>query len=188
MGTLVLLATTSTLPVVPSAFASAIPNQTQRSGKAPSSHVGSAMAVLATLEQARVLPPEGTTDANRIIKSVIQLQTLFMKTTDPSVQEFMRHAVADTQEEHTAQVLAQFYSSGWTPDVLAALADSALRSPAVELQRLEPGLRSVNLSVDDFRSFMQLVRNGEQALTESGKNFHDVFRFHRKTIPGATGR
>ncbi|HEX5646481.1 MAG TPA: hypothetical protein VFX56_05885 [Nitrospira sp.] len=185
MGMLVLHATTGNLPIVPSAFASPISIQIQRSGKAPSPHVGAAMAVLATLEQARVLPPEGTTEANRIIKSVIQLQALFTTTADSSVQEFMQRAVAHKQKEQTARVLAQFHSSGWTPDVLEALADKAFRSPAEELHRLEPGLRSVNLSVDDFRSFMQLVRDGEQALTEIGKNFHDVFSFHRKTMPGA---
>ncbi|MBM4127896.1 MAG: hypothetical protein FJ247_11195 [Nitrospira sp.] len=179
--------TTGNLPITPPAFASPIPIQTPRSGNAPSPHVGAAMAVLATLEQARVLPPEGTTEANRIIKSVIQLQALFTKNTDPSVQEFMQRAVAHTQKDETERVLAQFHSSGWTPDVLEALADTALQSPPEALHRLEPGLRSVNLSVDDFRSFMQLVRDGEQALTEIGKNFHDVFISHRKIMPGATG-
>jgi hypothetical protein len=185
MGMLVLHATTGVLPVVSSAFASPIPIQIPRSGKAASPHVGAAMAVLATLEQARVLPPEGTAKANRIIKSVIQLQSLFAKNTDPSVQEFMQRAVAGKHGSRATQVLSQFHSSGWTPDVLEALADGALDSPSEELQRLAPRLRSVNLSVDDFRSFMQLVRDGEQALTEIGKNFHDVFISHRKTMPGA---
>lgn len=188
MGMLVLHTTIGNLPTLPSAFASPIPVQAPRSGNPPSPHVGAAMAVLATLEQARVLPPEGTAEANRIIKSVIQLQALFTKTTDPSVQEFMQRAVAHTQKDQTARVLAQFHSSGWTPDVLEALTDTALRSPTEALHRLEPGLRSVNLSVGDFKSFMKLVRDGEQALTETGKNFHDVFISHRKSMPGAAGR
>ena len=146
------------------------------------------MAVLATLEQARVLPPEGTAEANRIIKSVIQLQSLFTNNTDPAVQEFLRRAVMSTQGAQTEQVLAQFYARGWTPEVLDALADSALDSSAEELQRLTPGLRSVNLSMDDFRSFMQLVRDGERALADAGKNFHDVFISQRKLMPGAVGR
>jgi hypothetical protein len=185
MGMLVLHATNALLPVVSSAFASAAPMQVQRSGKAASAHVGAAMAVLATLEQAHVLPPEGTAEANRIIKSVIQLQSLFTNNTDPSVQEFIRRAVMTTHGDQTAQVLSQFHSRGWTPEVLDALADSALDGSAEELQRLTPGLKSVNLSVDDFRSFMQLVRDGERAFADAGKNFHDVFAFHRKTMPGA---
>ena len=146
------------------------------------------MALLATLEQAHVLPPEGTTEANRIIKSVIQLQSLFAKTTDPAVQEFLRRAVTGTQGEQTEQVLAQFYSSGWTPDVLDALADGMLRSPAEERARLAPGLASVNLSVDDLQHFMQLIQDGKRALASNGRSFHEVFASFRKTMPGAAGR
>lgn len=143
------------------------------------------MAVLATLEQAGVLPSEGTPEANRIIKSVIQLQSLFMKTADPSIQEFMRRAVMRAHGDQTAQVLSQFHSQGWTPDMLDALADLVTRSQAEDLARLAPGLASVNLSVDDLQHFMHLVRDGERALADAGRNFHDVFAFHRKTMPGA---
>jgi hypothetical protein len=188
MGMLMVHATNGVLPERSSAFASPAPIQIQRSGKAASPHVGAAMAVLATLEQSRVLPPEGTAEANRIIKSVIQLQSLFTNNTDPAVQEFLQHAVARQHGDQTAQVVTQFHSGGWTPDVLEALADGVLRSPTEVLARLTPGLASVNLSVDDLQHFMQLVRNSERALADSGKNFHDVFISHRKMMPGAAGR
>lgn len=146
------------------------------------------MAVLATLEQAHILPPEGTTEANRIIKSVIQLQSLFTKNTDPSVQEFLREAVASKHGEQTSQLLSQFHSGGWTPDVLEALAEGTLRSRAEDLAQLAPGLASVNLSVDDLQRFMLLVRDGEQALASGGRSFHEVFASFRTTMPGAAGR
>lgn len=146
------------------------------------------MAVLATLEQARMLPPEGTTEANHIIKSVIQLQSLFTKSTHPAVQEFMQQAVASKHGGQAAQILALFRSDGWTPEVLDALADGVLRSPKEELAQLTPGLVSVNLSVDDLTHFMQLVRDGERALADAGKDFHEVFRSHRKMMPGAARR
>ena len=41
------------------------------------------MALLATLQDANVLPPEGTPEANRVIQIVIQFQGLFMKSSDP---------------------------------------------------------------------------------------------------------
>lgn len=146
------------------------------------------MAVLATLEQARVLPPEGTKEADRIIKSVIQFQSLFAKSTDPSVQGFLRRAVARQAGEQTAPALAQFQSGGWTPDVLKALADAAVAAQPNELQSLASGLESFNLSVEDFRQFMQLVRDGERALASDGRHFHEVFASYRKTMPGAAGR
>lgn len=188
MGTLVLPAVNSMCLVVSPTFTSAAPTETQRPGKATSSHIGAAMALLATLEQARVLPPENTKEANRIIKSVIQLQSLFTKTTDPVVQEFMQRAVANKREEQATEVLAQFYSAGWTPEVLEALADTVAHGQTEELARLTPGLASVNLSVDDLQHFTQLVRDSERALADGGKNFHDVFLSHRKTMPGAAGR
>lgn len=146
------------------------------------------MALLATLEQARVLPPEGTKEADRVIKSVIQLQSLFAKSADPSLQDFMRRAVAGTKKEQAADVMAEFRATGWTSDVLEALADTADRTPVEELQPLAPGLAAFNLSVEDFRQFMQLVRDGKQALAADGQDFHDVFASHRRTMPGAAGR
>ncbi len=60
----------------------------QVSGRGATSRqpVGASMAVLATLQDADVLPPEGTPEANRVIKVVIQFQSVFMKSDDPDVQ------------------------------------------------------------------------------------------------------
>lgn len=174
-----------TLPVSSSAAPTASSIQVQRTGKAASPHVGSAMAVLATLEQARILPPEGTKEADRIIKSVIQLQSLFTKSTYSDLQDFMRRAVEASRGKQAPDLVAQFQVSGWTSDVLEALAEAAARTPAEELQTLAPGLKTVNLSVEDFRRFMQLVKDGKEALASNGQDFHAVFAAHRKAMPGA---
>lgn len=159
-----------------------------RTGKTSSPQVGSAMAVLATLEQAQVLPPEGTREANRIIKSVIQCQSVFTKSADPSVQDFVRRAVTTRHGEHAAEILAQFHSSGWTPEVLEALADADLHTPVDELRSLATGLGQFNVSVEDFQQLMRLVRDGEKAFTARGQNFQEVYASHRKMMPGATVR
>ena len=166
----------------------AFPIPAQHSGKTSSPHIGAAMAVLATLEQAQVLPPEGTREANRIVKSVIQFQSVFSRSMDPSVQDFVRRAVTSKQGEYATDVLAQFRSSGWTPEVLDALADAELRAPIDELQLLATGLGQFNVSVEDFKRFMQLVRDGEQALASRGQNFQEVYASHRNTMPGAAVR
>ena len=57
----------------------------------PSGPVGASMAVLAMLQDADVLPPEGTPEADRVIKSVIQFQSVFLKSGDPAVQTFLSH-------------------------------------------------------------------------------------------------
>ena len=54
------------------------------------------MAVLATLQDADVLPPEDTPEANRVIKAVIQFQSVFLKSSDPAVQSLSDSRVGRT--------------------------------------------------------------------------------------------
>ncbi|MGC4097292.1 MAG: hypothetical protein QM706_09265 [Nitrospira sp.] len=162
-----------------------IPIPAQRAKNA-SPHVGSAMAVLATLEQAQVLPPEGSREADRVIQAVIQFQSVFAKGTDSSVQEFAYRAVVGTQGEAAASVLERFRTSGWTAELLEALADAEQRTSAEELGPLTTGFGQFNLSVNDFRRFMQLVRDGRSALAAQGHTFEEVYARHRHAMPGAS--
>jgi C1A family cysteine protease len=62
-------------------------------------YIGSVMALLATFEDAGILPPEGTPQANGIIKAVIQFQSAFLKSTssrDPAIlyRRPSRHSLA----------------------------------------------------------------------------------------------
>lgn len=157
---------------------------TQRATSA-SPYVGSAMAVLATLEQAQVLPPEGSREADRVIQSVIQLQSVFAEGADPSIQEFAQQALAHTHGTNAPMALEQFRADGWTADMLEALADAESRASADERQGLAAGLGRFNLSVDDFRRVMQLVRDGRSALEARGQSFQEVYAHHRKTMPGS---
>ena len=156
--------------------------------KSPSPHIGSAMAVLATLEQAQILPPEGSHEADRIIQSVIQFHSAFAKRTDRSMQDFATRAVASRHGEEATPILERFRVNGWTAEILEALADEDQRTPAVDLERLASGFGQFNLSVDDFKRFMQLVRNGRSALAARGQSFEEVYARHRKAMPGAAAR
>jgi hypothetical protein len=163
----------------------AIPAQ---QAKRASPYVGSAMAVLATLEQAQVLPPEGSREADRIIQSVIQLQSAFATGTDGFLQDFAHHAVTAKHGENTSTVLERFRSSGWTADMLEALADANLPTAVEERQRLTTGLRQFNLSIDDFTRLMQLVKDSRSALAARGNTFEEIYTSRRNAMPGAGGR
>ncbi len=188
MGVILFSSLNTVVSPCSSAAPLAPPILAQQWGTTSSPHVGAAMTVLATLEQAQVLPPEGTRAADRIIQSVIQLQSLFTAGKNPAVREFLHRAVERRGLDDSARALARFRSSGWTSDVLEALAHAAHAATPEELHRLEAGLRSVNLSVDDFRQFMRLVTEAEQAFASTGQNFHEVFALHRNTMPGAAIR
>lgn len=146
------------------------------------------MAVLATLEQAQVLPPEGSREADRVIQSVIQLQSAFATGTDRFVQDFAHRAVSAKHGENALTVLEQFHSSGWTADMLEALADIDLPTAVDEQQRLATGLKQFNLSVEDFTRLMQLVRDSRSAFAARGETFEEIYLSQRKAMPGAMGR
>jgi hypothetical protein len=143
------------------------------------------MAVLATLEQAQILPPEGSLEADRVVQSVIQFQSAFSKSADASIQQFLSDAVAGKYGEKTTPLLERFRASGWTAEILEALADADQRTPAEALERLTTGFGQFNLSVDDFKRFMQLVREGRSALAARGQSFEEVYDHHRKAMLGA---
>jgi hypothetical protein len=162
--------------------------ESPRTGKAPKPHIGSAMAVLATLEQAQVLPPDNTPAANQVIKSVIQFQSAFARSDDRFVQDFAARALAKTQGDRAAAVLAQVRSAGWNAALLEALAEADAQAPAEDVQRLAAGFSRFNLSTNDFHHFMQLLREAQRSLEKQGLSFQQVFASHRQTMPGANSQ
>jgi len=146
------------------------------------------MAVLATLQDADVLPPEGTPEANHIIRYVIQFQSVFTKSTDPAVQAFVLQALASTDESRAAEGLSRLRTTGWTAEFLVRLSDEETRHSPEDMQRLAQGFAPFNLSTEDFHRFMQLVRDARLALHARGLEFQNVFSSRRKEMPGAAAR
>ena len=142
------------------------------------------MAVLATLEEANVLPPEGTREANQIIKSVIQLQSTFIKSSTPAIRQFLHETMQRKYGVAGDTLMERFRSIGWTAEVLEALSDSEPPTSVEELQTLTEGLQQFNLSIDDLTRFLQLVRDGQLALAAHGKTLTEAYMTHRQHMPG----
>jgi hypothetical protein len=155
-------------------------------GRASKPQVGSAMAVLATLAQAQVLPPEHSPEATKIVQAVIQFQSAFIKSRDPAIQEFATQALRAKYGAQAPLLLTDFRSKGWTAAMLEALAEAEGQAMPAELQTLAPGFAPFNLSVEDFHRLMELVRRARQALASKGLVFEEVYASHRRTMPGAT--
>lgn len=152
----------------------------------PSGPVGASMAVLAMLQDADVLPPEGTPEANRVIKSVIQFQSVFLKSGDPAVRTFLSHAFAALRGSGANEAAARFRSAGWTSDVLEALSEQWAATAINQRERLAPGFHQFNVSPADFDSLMELVTKARSALEQRGQSIHQVFAQRRREMPGAT--
>lgn len=158
---------------------------TAAQGRAPSQHVGSAMALLATLEDARVLPPEGTPEANHVIRVVIQFQSVFTKSTDPAVREFFHQAlVTHFGEAQAAQEQAAFTKAGWTGAVLAALAERRHSADPAALEKLAAGFSAFNLTLEDFAFLTGLFDQARREYQNRGQDIEDVFVERRRDMPG----
>ena len=155
-------------------------------GASPSGLVGASMAVLATLQDANVLPPEDTPEANRVIKAVIQFQSVFLKSSDPAVQLLLTHALAAQGGGSGEETLSQFRSTGWTSDVLEALSAQWIATGIDQRDRLAPGFRQFNVSPADFDRFMELVSNARSTFIQREQTIHQVFAQRRREMPGGT--
>ena len=142
------------------------------------------MAVLATLQDADVLPPEGTPEANRVIKVIIQFQSAFMKSNDPAVQAFLSQALGAQGESGADKALSQFRSSGWTSEVLEALNEQWVATAIDQRERLAPGFRQFNVGLADFDWLMELVAKARTAFMQRAQTIHQVFAQRRREMPG----
>lgn len=142
------------------------------------------MAVLAMLQDADVLPPENTPEANRVIKVVIQFQSVFMKSGDPAVQAFLSQALAAKGGNGADEAVSRFRSRGWTSDVLEALSEQWVATAMDQRERLALGFRQFNVSLADFNWLMELVAKARTAFMQRGQNIHQVFAQRRREMPG----
>lgn len=144
------------------------------------------MAVLATLQDAEVLPPEDTPEANRVIKIVIQFQSVFLRSRDPAVQLFLTHALATQGGRSVDETLSRFRSTGWTSEVLEALSEQWVATTIDQREHLAPGFRQFNVSPADFDWFMEFIVNARTAFMQRGQTMHQVFAQRRREMPGGT--
>lgn len=169
--------------MVTGACSSVLAQMPGRTGTA-SGPIGASMAVLAILQDADVLPPEGTPEANRVIKVVIQFQSVFMKSTDPNVQGFLNQALAAQEKVPSEETLLRFHSSGWTSEVLEALNGAWNVTAIDQREQLTPGFRQFNVSLEDFGWLMELVAKARTAFEQQGQYIHQVFAQRRREMPG----
>lgn len=166
---------------------SALPSQrVAQSGRTSSVYIGSVMAMLATFEDAGVLPPEGTPQANRIIKAVIQFQSAFLKSDQPALRQFFtdaHHAALGTRAE---AVEAAFRVSGWSADTFEAVIAAGQQDSAWNSNALSEGFREFNIGKQDFDILAELYRQSSSAFSTQGTTFQQVYAKRRREMPGAT--
>ena len=153
--------------------------------RTPSPYIGSVMALLATFEDAGVLPPEGTPQANGIIKAVIQFQSAFLKSNHPAVRQFFAEAHRVKFGNRAGEIEASFRQSGWSADTLDAVIEAGQSENAWSATNLSDGLREFNIGKPDFDNLVQLYQHSAANFSTRGKTFQEVYALRRREMPGA---
>jgi hypothetical protein len=161
-----------------------MPPPVQPQGRTPSGPVGASMALLATLQDAATLPPEGTAAANRIVQTVIQFQSLFMKSTDAPVRAFMDEALEAKFHAGAGDVGEDFRTGGWTSEIVEALCDRYSTLSVEGRRPLAASFARVNMRPDDFEMLCGLYADARAAFDHQGRSIHRIFAEHRRTMPG----
>jgi len=155
-----------------------------KTSRTPAQHVGSVMAVLATFNDAGVLPPESSVQANQLIRALIQFQMVFVKSPEPAVREFLSSALIAQTGEQATMVFDRFALTGWTSQSLEAVVDYSQLYPMWENPTMENTFRAYNLSPEDWELVQTLFVKARQNLAHREKDFHAVFANHRSGMPG----
>lgn len=156
-----------------------------RSGRTSSRHVGSVMAVLATLEDAGVLPPENTPEANRLIKALIQFQSAFLKSENQAVRAFFAGAIERRVGVMASEVQSEFQRVGWTSETLEAVVDFGSGEEVWKEVALAQGLREFNVAQGDFELLARTFRSAREKFVVQGKDVHTIYAARRREMPGA---
>jgi hypothetical protein len=154
-------------------------------GRASSKQVGTVMALLATFEDARALPPESSPDANRLIKALIQFQAAFMKSTDPAITQLLTDALTMKLGDQAPAGIARFHSSGWTSESLEALVDFINDHKSWQHSNVRMGFRPYNVGEEDFALLAHTFVTARRHLADQGHNVHIVYASRRREMPGA---
>lgn len=148
-------------------------------------YIGSVMAMLATFEDAGILPPEGTPQANRIIKAVIQFQSAFLKSDHPAIRQFFTEAHRAKLGPRADEVETSFRQSGWSADTFDAVITAGQLETAWNTDGLSDGFREFNIGKQDFDILAELYQQSSRAFSTQGKSFQEVYAQRRREMPGA---
>ena len=151
---------------------------------APPSMVGSIMALLATLEDTGVLPPEGTSQANQLIHGLIQLQSAFLKSSSPELSAYLRAAEKQWRVEHQDSGFTSLAKAGLTSRVLEALIFYDKVSPMWENPKVVAAVQGFNVTHSDWVLIVDLVSQAEKVFNSRGQSLHGSYDQWRVQMPG----
>ena len=141
--------------------------------------VGHTMALLAVFEQAGVLPPETSPDANALIHALVQTQAALTKSTDQATRAWF----ADALHRSAPPGAELSPGDGLTSRTLEALLAHAASHPPAERPAVLAGLLAFNVRQTDLDLLARTYGRARDRLHSSGQDIHRVYEAQRQAMP-----
>jgi hypothetical protein len=141
--------------------------------------VGHVMALLAVFEQADVLPPETSPEANALIHALIQTQAALTKSANKTTRTWF----ADALHRSHPPGAEPKPEDGLTSRALEAVLAHAVSHPPAERPEVRAGLMEFNVRQADLDLLARVYERARDRFRSTGRDIHQVYEAQRQTMP-----
>ena len=142
------------------------------------------MTLLATFDEAGILPPEGTAQANQVIHGLIQLQSTLMKSTSVELAAYQRAAEDFWRKRHQDRKDGLLKEEGLTLGALEALIAYDQEHPMWSDPMIVMAMQVFNVSQDDWLFIVKLFNKANVVFREQGRSMQTVYDAWRSKFSG----
>ena len=141
--------------------------------------VGHVMALLAVFEQAEVLPPETSPEANALIHALIQTQAALTKNTNQATRTWF----TDALRRIGSPGADPGPRDGLTWRALEAILAHAVSHPPAERPEVLAGLMEFNVRQADLDLLARVYGRARDRFRSTGRDIHRIYEAQRQTMP-----
>ena len=154
------------------------------SERTSSSMIGTIMALLATFDEAGILPPEGTAQANQVIHGLIQLQSTLIKSASAELAAYQMAAEDFWRKEHPDRQDGVLQEKGLTLRVLEALIIYDQEQPMWNDPKIASAMQEFNVSQADWLFIVELFHKANIVFRDQERSMYTVYDAWRLKLPG----
>lgn len=131
------------------------------------------MALLSIFEQANVLPPEDSREANELIHALIQTQAALTKGTHPATRRWFSEALQASGAEQ----------KGLTSRALEGILVYSNTHPPQNDPAILAGFKAFNVTPADFAVMARVYHRAVTHFQATGQDIHVLYEQQRQTMP-----
>src|SRR5207247_6846989 len=141
--------------------------------------VGHVMALLAVFEDAGVLPPESSPDANALIHALIQTQAALTKSRNPAVRGWLTEAFRSAEQSGLTPIAPRALTS----QTLEAILRHAATHPLSARPAVLAGLDAFHVGQEDFNLMGCVYWEDKERLRHRDHVNFVIYTLYRRNTP-----